>query len=261
MRLRHGWIWYLAGLLLAIIAGAVAIFALQQAVPTAKPAAPATRPIIVARQDLAVRTIVLPEAIEARDVPLTDIPSGAIFRLDDAAGKMLMQPAAAGQPLLAQNLASVSASGGLTSTASLANLLPDNKIGVVLPANDLLSKSGQVNSGDHIDILASLTLVGATEGRGGQVTLMTLQNVPIVKLLQEVVPASGNQPAQAGKTTGVIIAVDPQDAVSLKYFIDAGANISIDVRPPKLTSVFDVVPVTINYLADKFGLKVPVPLP
>ena len=101
MRLRRGWIWYLAGLLLAIIAGAVAIFALQQAVPAAKPAAPATRPIIVARQDLAVRTIVLPESIEARDVPLTDIPSGAIFRLDDAAGKMLMQPATAGQPLLA----------------------------------------------------------------------------------------------------------------------------------------------------------------
>ena len=49
--------------------------------------------------------------------------------------------------------------------------------------------------------------------------------------------------------------------MSLKYFIDAGANISIDVRPPKLTSIFDVVPVTINYLADKFGLKVPVPLP
>ena len=78
MRLRRGWIWYLAGLLLAIIAGAVAIFALQQAVPAAKPAAPATRPIIVARQDLAVRTIVLPESLEARDVP--HVPNCSLIR-------------------------------------------------------------------------------------------------------------------------------------------------------------------------------------
>src|SRR5512143_842644 len=219
MRLRRGWIWSLAGLLLAIIAGGGAIYALQQAVPAAKPAAPATRPIIVARQDLAVRTIVLPESIEARDVPLTDIPSGAIFRLDDAAGKMLMQPATAGQPLLVQNLASVSASGGITTTASLANLLPDNKVGVVLPTDDLLGKSGQVNTGDHIDILASLTLVGATEGHGGQVTLMTLPNVPTIQLLQEVAQAANTQPAQAGKTTEIIIAVAPQHAVPFTYFI------------------------------------------
>jgi len=263
MRLRHGWIWYLAGLLLAVVAGLIAVFALRQAVPAAQPAPPATRPIIVARQDLAARAIVAPDAIEPRDYPLTDIPSGAIYRLDDAAGKFLLAPAAAGQPLLAQNLVVVSSAGGgaITNTAKLAALLPENKIGVVLPANDLLSKSGEVDTGDHVDILASLIVVGAEEGQGGQVTLMTLQNVAVVKVLNKIIPATNNQPEQRGEIQGLVVAVDPQDAVTLKYFIDAGANVSIDVRPAKLTSIFDVVPVTINYLADKFGLKVPVPLP
>ncbi len=262
MKLRHGWLWYLAGLLLAVLAGVIAILALRQAVPAPIAAPPASRPIIVASQDIAARTIVLPNTVEAQDFPLANIPSGAVFKLDDAVGKMLLGPVAAGQPLLAQNLASVSSpNSSLTTTSRLANLLPENKIGVVLPAGDLLSKSGEVDTGDKVDIMASLAVVGAEEGQGGQVTLMTLQNVAVVKILQEIIPATNSQPAQRGKITGLVVAVDPQDAVTLKYFVDAGANVSIDVRPPTLTSIFEVVPVTINYLADKFGLKVPTPLP
>jgi hypothetical protein len=60
---------------------------------------------------------------------------------------------------------------------------------------------------------------------------------------------------------GLIVAVNPQDAVTLKYFVDSGANISLALRPPKLTSIFEVVPVTINFLADQFGIKAPEILP
>jgi hypothetical protein len=47
----------------------------------------------------------------------------------------------------------------------------------------------------------------------------------------------------------------------LKYFVDAGANVSIGLRPPKLTTIFDVIPVTINYIADMFGIEAPELLP
>jgi hypothetical protein len=59
----------------------------------------------------------------------------------------------------------------------------------------------------------------------------------------------------------LVVAVDPQDAVTLKYFVDAGANVSIGLRPPKLTTIFDILPETINYIADKFGIKPPELLP
>ena len=259
MKLRRGWIWYLAGLLLAIIAGVVAVVALQQAVPPAQPAAPATQPVIVARTGIDARQVVLPEQLDTKNMLLSDVPSGAIFRVEDVAGKFTLQPIAAGQPLLVQNLVTISpgAGGTITTTSSLAALLPDNKIGVVLPASDLMSKSGEVSTGDHVDVLASLAVVGSGEGKGGQVTLMTLQNVPVVKALQQ---ASGKQD-QPGPITGLVVAVDPQDAVTLKYFVDAGANVSLSLRPAKLTSVFDVVPETINYIADKFGIKPPQVLP
>jgi Flp pilus assembly protein CpaB len=259
MKFRKGWIWYLAGLLLAVVAGVIAVVALQQAVPQAEPVLPATQPVIVARERIDARQVLLPEQLETKNLLLGEVPSGAVFRLEDAAGKFTLQPIEAGQPLLAQNLVSISpgAGGTITTTSRLAALLPPDKIGVVLPAADLLSKSGEVSTGDRVDILASLSVVSSSEGKGGQVTLVTLQNVPVIKTMQEV---SDNQD-QPAKVTGLVVAVDPQDAVTLKYFVDAGANVSIGLRPPKLTTIFDLLPETINYIADKFGIKAPELLP
>lgn len=259
MKLRRGWIWYLAGLLLAIVAGVIAVVALQQAVPQTQPAPPATQTVIVARDRIDARQVVLPEQLATKNLLLSDVPSGAVFRVEDAAGKFTLQPIEAGQPLLAQNLVSISqgAGGTITTTSKLAALLPTDKIGVVLPAVDLLSKSGEVGTGDRVDILASLPVVSSAQGKGGLVTLITLQNVPVIKT---VLDASGTKD-QAGKIIGLVVAVDPQDAVTLKYFVDSGANVSIGLRPAKLTSIFDVVPETINYLADKFGIKPPEVLP
>ena len=259
MKFRKGWIWYLAGLLLAVVAGVIAVVALQQAVPQAEPVLPATQPVIVARERIDARQVLLPEQLETKNLLLGEVPSGAVFRLEDAAGKFTLQPFEAGQPLLAQNLASISsgAGGTITTTSKLAALLPPDKIGVVLPAADLLSKSGEVSTGDWVDILASLPVVSSAEGKGGQVTLVTLQNVSVVKTLQQ---ASGKED-QPATILGLIVALDPQDAVTLKYFVDAGANVSIGLRPAKLTNIFDLVPETINYIADKFSIKAPELLP
>ncbi len=264
MKLRKGWIWYLAGLLLAVVAGAIAIFALRQATPTTEAPPPPTQPVVVAQQDIGAQQVVVPEALQVKNMLLSEVPSGAIFRIEDAAGKFALQPVQAGQPLLAQNLVSLSSSGSLTTTGKLASLLPADKIGMVLPAEDLLSQSGELNSGDHIDIAASLIVASSTPNKGGQVTLLTLQNVPVVKVLQEQVTTSGSggqEQTRPGKVTGVVIAVDPQDSVTLKYFLDAGAKVSLGLRPPKLTSIFNIIPVTINYLADKFGFQPPQLLP
>jgi Flp pilus assembly protein CpaB len=264
MGLRRGWIWYLAGLLLAVMAGVLAVLALRQAVPKAEPIRTATRPVIVARQDLAARQIVTQDALGTRELPLGEIPSGAIFRIEDAVGKFSLQDIKAGQPLLAQNLIAATTGPGaaITSSVQLSMLLPPDKVAVVLPAGDLLSLSGDVSIGDHIDILASLVVAGK-EGGGGQVTLMNLQNVPIVKVLQEAPPSSGSGQAaqqQRPKITGLVLALDPQDGIILKYFIDSGAKVSIDLRSPRLTVTFDVSPVTLEYLADKYKIQVPKPL-
>lgn len=264
MGLRRGWIWYLAGLLLAVMAGVLAVLALRQAVPKAEAPRAATRPVIVARQDLAARQILSQDMLATRDVPLEEIPSGAVYRIEDAVGKFSLLEVKAGQPLLAQNLIAPSTGPGavLTSSVQLAALLPPNKVAVVLPVSDLLSQSGDLNIGDRIDLLASMMVAGTKEGEGGQVTLMNIQNVPIVKVLQQAPTTSGAQQQQQQRPaiTGLVLAVDPQDGIILKYFVDSGAKVSLDLRSPKLTATFDVSPVTLAYLADKYKITVPKPL-
>ncbi len=264
MKLRKGWIWYLAGLLLAIVAGGIAIVAMQQATPTREAPPPPTQPVVVAKQDIPAQQVITPDALEVKNMLLADVPSGAVFRIEDAAGKFALQAIPSGQPILAQQIVSLSGTGSITSTSKLSALLPTDKIGVVLPADDLLSQSGEVGTGDHIDILASLIVASATPNKGGQVSLLTLQNVPVVKVLQEQVAATNSQgqtTSRPGKISGLVVAVDPQDSVTLKYFLDAGAKISLGLRPPKLTSIFNLIPVTINYIADKFNIQAPTLLP
>lgn len=266
MKLRKGWIWYLAGLMLAVIAGTIAMVALRQAAPTVQAPPPATQPVVVAREHIDAQQVIVPDSLEVKNLLLSDVPSGAIFRVEDAAGKFALQPLEAGQPLLAQNLVALSPTGGgaITTTGKLAALLPSDKIAIVLPADDLLSQSGDISAGDRIDILTSLPVASSTQNKGGQVTLLTLQNVPVVKVLQEslvTTNVTGQQTTQPGKVLGLVIAVDPQDSVTLKYYLDAGARVSIGLRPPKFTNIFNIIPVTLNYLADKFGFKPPELLP
>jgi hypothetical protein len=122
---------------------------------------------------------------------LSEVPSGAVFRVEDAAGKFTLQPFEAGQPLLIQNLVSISpgASGSITTTSKLSVLLPEDKIGVAAgrwPVEQVW-RSQHRRSRGCIGLACGSS---ATEGKGGQVTLMTLQNVPVIKTLQE---ASGKK--------------------------------------------------------------------
>jgi Flp pilus assembly protein CpaB len=85
--------------------------------------------VIVARERIEARQVILPDQLETKSLLLSEVPSGAVFRLEDAAGKFTLQPFEAGQPLLAQSLASISpsAGGSITTTSKLAALLPPTR--------------------------------------------------------------------------------------------------------------------------------------
>ena len=264
MKLRRAGIFYLAGLLLAVVAGGIAIVALRQSAPAAAPAGPIMRPVIVAARNIEARQVVALDAVEARDMALEAIPSGAIFRIEDAAGKFALQSVPAGEPVLAQNLVAPPSGPGstLTSTVQLSTLLPEDKVAVALPADDLLAKSGDIGIGDRVDVIGTLIVIGAQEGEAGQVTLMHLQNLPVVKVLEKIPETASNDPSKVVRREiiGLVVAVDPQDAVILRYFVDANVRLAIDLRSPELTSTFEVVPVTVNYIADLYGIQTPRPL-
>jgi hypothetical protein len=52
----------------------------------------------------------------------------------------------------------------------------------------------------------------------------------------------------------LLVTLAPQDALTLKYLIDAGGGIDIVLRAPGVERPFDVAPVDIDYLINRYSI-------
>ena len=52
----------------------------------------------------------------------------------------------------------------------------------------------------------------------------------------------------------LLLTVGPQDALVIKYVMDAGGTPDIVLRAPGMESPFDVDPVDMNYLVERLGI-------
>jgi pilus assembly protein CpaB len=54
-----------------------------------------------------------------------------------------------------------------------------------------------------------------------------------------------------------LLALQPQDALVLKHLKDSGATFDMVVRSPTSNSLFELSPVTSEYIVDRYQLEVP----
>jgi hypothetical protein len=62
-------------------------------------------------------------------------------------------------------------------------------------------------------------------------------------------------------TQWVTLAIEPQDALVLKYAEETGASIDFVLRSANQTSAFNTQPVTLDYIFQKYAIEVPPKLP
>ena len=67
-------------------------------------------------------------------------------------------------------------------------------------------------------------------------------------------------PALANADDSVLLAIDPQDSVVLKYAIDTQTSIDLALRSKDNRRVFEVDAVTINTIADRYQFTAPRPV-
>lgn len=268
-RNRRGLLWILAGGIVAALAGLVAMFALRTAVTTVQVPeveAPLTRSVVVAAHLVERRTVLSETDVEIRELPEDAIRSGAVVKTEDAVGKITLTELNEGEIILAQNLLEVTAEGAPEEgEASLGEALEEDEVAVALPATDLMSRFGVVMPGDKVDVLFSVNVVGKTleeeVPRGGLVALTTVQDLEILQIVAEkpAIQEGEAEEKQAVERLLILIA-DPQEAVIIKYLKDSGGIIDFALRAPTSERLFDTEPVTINYLARRYGIIPPEPL-
>lgn len=265
-RTRTGIIIAVAGLVLIVLGlyGVVRFLNLglpgrQSAAPT--PAATTRTKVAFATHDVTMGTVLAAADVELRDVPIELAPRDAVTNLDDAVGRISKVDMTQGEMVQAHNLANPTG-----QSYDVAWVLDDRHVLMALNIGDLMTQQALVRRGDIIDLYASYkTQIHPTDPNDQVVTLDSFQRLDITAIVVDIVQSKNEQQQQAGTTGGApnrnqvavqayLLALDPQDALVLKFLKDTGAIFDIVLRAPTSSAKFDLTPVTVQYIHELYGL-------
>jgi len=256
LKRRSGCIWIAAGLAIALLAGLLAFSVIRRS-SRATPPEPRTPTVqvVVASRAMEIRQIIEAGDVELRTAPADVVPETALRQINEAMGLLTIIPLSPGEMLLSSHVISPTVKG-----AHIGWTMDQDKVAMAFPADDLMSRNYLLKPGDHVDILFSIGVEAQDKASGGLVTFNALQNLEIAGIVKS--SADAVQKAEGGtRDTGpaaIIFALDPQDALVLKHLHDRGGTVDIVLRAPEATERFETEPVNINYLLDKYQIRIPV---
>ncbi len=269
---RRNWLWFVASALLAILAGVLAMFLLRDTGPvdTVVP----QQEVVVAIAAIAANDSIRADRVQLEGRDVAAIPSGAFVAVTDLDKAVALRDISVGEIILAQDVY-IPGEGG-------DNGIPDDKVAVALPAEDILSKWGAVLPGDHVDLLITMDVILESpmypwnvrtqeelafysfvrDQSMDNVSVLTLQNLEVFQIIEE--PLAEGQQDDEGQAPqrqrALILLADPQDAVVLRYLLDVVGGVTLAKRSPQNEALFNVQPVNINYLMLRYGVVLPQPL-
>jgi Flp pilus assembly protein CpaB len=240
------------------------------------PVIEATTDIIVTTRDLAIGSVINRDDIQLMPVPVSLAPRDALLTIESALGKIVVVHLIQGEMVLQHNLADPT-----NVSHDIGYIIEDNQVLMAFPSTDLMSSLNVLQRGDNVDIFASITVevsptntapgVGTTTEQQPEQRMFTIdafQRVQISAIVADVITQSGSSasvPGQAQPTPApsnikikaYLLALDAQDALVLKNLRDAGAIFDIVLRSPTSNELFDVSPVTEEYLLQRYNLQIP----
>src|SRR5688572_8525305 len=159
-------------------------------------------PVVVAAQDVAVRTQVTEGMLTVKQVPAEARHEKAFTSLEQLNGKVTNLPIAAGEQVLSTKFFARKEDSGL------AFRIAPGKRAVSVNVNEVISTGGLIVSGDFVDIIAIFTSGGSGASQGDATTDsagMVLQNIEVLAVarsIQTSVADPTGAAAVAGNVTG-----------------------------------------------------------
>ena len=242
--------WFAAGLILAVLAGALAFMTLQKAANAPKQVEETPRvKVLAAARDISVHTVITDADIALQEVPVDVAPEDALTDPKQALGKLSTADISKGEILLPGKLIAPDYVG-----PQVALVMDPKQVVVAFPATDLLSTLDVLRPGDHVEIMFSHDFGkdNLNSVKTGMNTLTILQNVQVAGIIY-----SNTKDAKPGarQAQAILLAMDPQDALVVKYLRDAGASQDLALRSPSSSGTFDVTPVNGDYMLQRFHIQ------
>lgn len=259
MKQKRGWLWLTSGILLALLAGLMTFQVVNRIAASAREESQndiATVSVIVSTADIAPYVAINTGMVTLMDVPATIAPKDAIANIEDVVGMMTLAPVSLGEILVAPRLADPA-----HPDAPVLYTMNPNEVLITMPTSALAGQLGLLSVGMHIDI--AYTSEFGYEDENGEVSndktltsFLSLQNLEIKGLMSRAVAREGIVPVP----DAILLSVDPQEALILKYLLDSGAPMDLLLRAPGNNALMTVSPVDEQYLIDYFQLEIDAPL-
>lgn len=265
---RSGILLIVLGLLLAVLSSISVYSLLSKQTPPPAVATPTPLPVVkvvVAAQDIPMRTILQAGMLVTKDWPQDLLPAGATSKPTDLVGRIVGGPLVAGEPVLVSKIMIEQEAIGLAPT------LPPGLVATALSLQSGSAVGGAVKEGDSVDILVSLEYSlyneKGDESKPVHATFYSIQDVPVLRVLNPEEAASGSatstgsvaaaMKSSSGAMVQLTVLVTPQDALLLKYAREKGF-IDVVLRSPQYHDQVVTDPIFLEYIMRRFELPKPV---
>ncbi|MFH1186183.1 MAG: SAF domain-containing protein [Chloroflexota bacterium] len=201
--------------------------------------------------DVAEGSILAAADVTLTEVPIELAPRDAITNLDNAIGRITKTDLLQGEMVLEHNLANPTG-----QAYDIAYVLDERHVLMALGVGDLMTREAIIKRGDIVDLLA-------TYETDQVVTFDSFQRLDITAIVIDIIEAeNANQDLQAPVgpqrsqvvVQAYLLALDPQNALVLKFLKDTGANFDLVLRAPTSSGQFQLTPVTGQYIRELYGL-------
>lgn len=259
-----GVFWWLGAVIFAAIAGVMAFGVLSRVSSSEEGSfvSGATQPVVVAAVDIPFRRSIAEGELVLKELPIDAVPEGAATTLDQVVGKMSSVDVFTGEPVLVQQLVTPD-----IVTQQVALSIPDGKIVMAVPTQSKLISNRLMRPGDKMDLMSTFELEVIREQGSGPMAASVglLQNLEIHAIILPVSSVDESRSALTEEEGGVfrtadeegqsvLIAVDSQDALTIRHILDVGGHLDVALRAPNDESVTDTVVVDQFYLAERFQI-------
>ncbi len=204
---------------------------------------------LVAARDIPLRTVIGAGDVVLRDVSPDAVPAGWLTNPQEVIGKLTTSDLARGEVILRQRLLAPDYVG-----PQAAFVMDPRKILIAFPARDLLSSVDIVRPGDRIDLMFSCNLGKDNPNLASDLNTVTaLQDVQVAGIIYGTQSEQQKNAARPA-AQAILLAVDPQDALTIKHFCDAGAVADLALRSPAAEGLFETIPVDGEYLMKRYQI-------
>ena len=248
-------------LVLAFILGGIAAVLSWRIVQDKSQAPLPTARVLVAAQDIAMRTRVTKSMVREEEIPASAKHPEALSSLQQVDGQVTRLPLTSGEQILLNKLTAARDESGLSF------IIPPTKRAVAIQTNEVIGAGGLVLPGDRVDVIA----VFDAKTMEKDMATIVLQDIEVIAVAQKLegelgtkspldqagemldrrqaeapkLPQTSPQPQPTAKT--VTLAVSPEEAQRL-VLADAYGKIRLALRPNREKTVVDLPEATLSTL-------------